>query len=107
MDAHHRETPDTFGQSLARTRRAAGLTQAALARRAGVRRQLVSALEHDQLQLFRPEWLVSLADALGTDVPTLFPFHAVPSLAPQVQGARTRRTGRRREEPPVPLARAS
>ncbi len=65
------EPLDSCPMELRRLREAAGFTQAELAARAGVSRQLVSAVEAGR-HLPRVDAALALAEALGTDVAALF-----------------------------------
>ena len=57
----------SFGELLRRRRQAAGLTQEALAERAGVSAKAISDLERDPDRTPRLDTVVLLADALGLD----------------------------------------
>ena len=59
--------PTSFGALLRRLRLAAGLTQEALAERAGVSAKAVSDLERDPARAPRLDTVALLADALGLD----------------------------------------
>jgi transcriptional regulator with XRE-family HTH domain len=57
--------PPTFGTLLRRHRRAAGLTQEALAERAGLGTRSIQHLEHGDAHVPRPDTVRLLAEALG------------------------------------------
>jgi transcriptional regulator with XRE-family HTH domain len=85
--------PSSFARLLKRYRLAAGLTQEALAERARLSREAVSALERGERQYPRPDTVDLLADALG-----LSDAERVALLAAAA------RPGRARPEAPVPTA---
>ena len=68
--------PQDFGAVLRRHRRARGLTQEALAERARLSRDAISALERSRRRTPRPDTLALLADALELADPERASFAA-------------------------------
>src|SRR5438034_4724715 len=96
----------SFGEVLRRCRKAAGLTQEALAERSGVSAQAVSALERGSRRTPHRPTLVMLADALGLSGADRASFTAAgrrsgpapdPSAAELGAGPSTPLVGRRAE----------
>jgi transcriptional regulator with XRE-family HTH domain len=95
--------------ALARERGRAGLTQAALAERAGISRGALSRLENGRVGDARPRTLLGLAAALGADPGALVAWADRPDGAgagPGAGPARGGRGGAARSKPPMPDSQA-
>ena len=91
---------EPFGARLRRLRRVAGLSQDALATRAGLSVDAIAALERGRRAMPRPDTLARLADALALDAKQRALFMAARASP---DGVATEAASR--VEPPVPIAR--
>jgi transcriptional regulator with XRE-family HTH domain len=81
----------TFGERLKQLREAAGLTQPALAERAGMNRFGVAKLEQGQRE---PAWgtILALCKALGVPLSAFEGAEAIPAEAPRGKRGRKKKT---------------